>query len=212
MSVGNAAIGFSAHMGWAAAVALTLKDGVPQLLLSSIIATAPEGDRIAKEPYHVAAGWDGLTRVPPHPDPAAAVAQGRKTQERMASKAVADIVGDLKARKLKVSAGALLATRGLHSYTLKEALSHHAHIHVAEGMSVRDAVRFALKANKIPAREFDQKSLYVEGAKALKLTEARLKQQLTELKGTAKPWTQDQKLAALASWLALAGAIMPSGA
>jgi hypothetical protein len=190
-------------MGWAAAVGITLVDGAPQLVHSSIIATAPDGDRIAKEPYHVAAGWDGLTRVPPHPDPASAVAQGRKTQERMASKAIADIVAELKAKKLKVAAGAVLATRGLQSYSLEEALSHHAHVHVAEGMAVRDAVRFALKANKIPSREFDQKSLYLEGAKALKLTEARLKQRLTELKDTAKPWTQDQKLCALAAWLAL---------
>ena len=72
------------------------------------------------------------------------------------------------------------------------------------GMAVRDAVRFALKANKIPSCEFDQKSLYVEGAKALRLTEARLKQRLTELKGAARPWSQDQKLCALAGWLALA--------
>jgi len=199
----QAAIGFRAPTGWVAAVGITLIDGAPQLLFSAIIATAPDGDRIAKEPYHVAAGWDGLTRVKPHPDPAAAVAQGRKTQERMASKAIADIVAELKAKELKVAVGAVLATRGLQSYTLEEALSHHAHVHVAEGMSVRDAVRYALKANGIPLREFDQKSLYVEGAKALKLAEARLKRKLTELRGTAKPWTQDQKLCALAAWLAL---------
>jgi hypothetical protein len=205
MSGERAAIGFRAHMGWAAAVGIAVVNGAPQLVHSSIIATAPEGDRIAKEPYHVAAGWDGLARVQPHPNPAAAVAQGRKTQERMASKAVADIVAELKAKKIKVIAGAVLATRGLQSYTLEEALSHHAHVHVAEGMAVREAVRLALKANKILLREFDQKSLYVEGAEALKLTEARLKQRLTELKGTAKPWTQDQKLCALAAWLALAG-------
>ena len=204
MSTGATAVGVRAHMGWVAAVAVTLADGTPQLVRSCTIATAPEGDQIAKEPYHVAAGWDGLTRVKPHPDPAAAVAQGRKTQERMASEAVAELVAELKAKKLKVVAGAVLATRGLQSYTLEEALSHHAHVHVAEGMAVRDAVRFALKANKIPTIEYDQKSLYIEGAKALKLTEARLKQRLTELKGTAKPWTQDQKLCALAAWLALA--------
>ena len=203
MSAAQAAIGFRAHMGWAVAVGIALADSGPQLVLSSIIATAPEGDRIAKEPYHVAAGWDGLTRVPPHPDPAAAVALGRKTQERAASNAVADIVAELKSKKLRVVVGALLATRGLQSYTLEEALSHHSHVHVAEGMAVRDAIRVALKANKIPMREFDQKSLYVEGARILKLTEAGLKQKLTELKGNAKPWTQDQKLCALAAWLAL---------
>jgi hypothetical protein len=200
----QAALGLRAHMGWAAAVAVTLEGAAPRLVHSSIIMTAPDGDRIAKEPYHVAAGWDGLTRVAPHPDPAAAVAQGRKTQERMASQAIAEIVAELKAQKLKVAAGAVLATRGLQMYDLADALSHHAHVHVAEGMAVRDALRFALKANKIAAREFDQKSLYAEGGKTLKLTEARLKQTLVDLKGTAKPWTQDQKLCALAAWLALA--------
>jgi hypothetical protein len=200
----HAAIGLRAHTGWVAAVAVTLDDSGPCVVHSSIIMTAPDGDRTAKEPYHVAAGWDGLTRVPPHPNPAAAVAQGRKTQERMASQGIAEIITELEAKKLKVTAGAVLATRGLQSYTLEEALSCHSHVHVAEGMTVRDAIRFALKANKIAAREFDQKSLYADGSKTLKLSEARLKQRLVDLKGTIKPWTQDQKLCALAAWLALA--------
>lgn len=59
-------------MGWVAAVAVAeSQDGIV-LVHSSIVATAEEGDRIAKEPYHVAAGWDGLTKVLPHPDPAVA--------------------------------------------------------------------------------------------------------------------------------------------
>jgi hypothetical protein len=191
-------------MGWVAAVAVAESEDGIVLVHSSIVATADEGDRIAKEPYHVAAGWDGLTRVLPPPDPAAVVAQGRQTQERMASQAVAGIVAELTMRQLTVAGGAVLATRGLRLYSLQEALSHHAHVHVAEGMAVRDAVRFALEENKISSREFDQKSLYVEGAKALKLTEAGLKQKLIALGGRAKPWTQDQKLCALGAWLVLA--------
>jgi hypothetical protein len=200
-----AALGFRAHMGWVAAVGVTLNAGAPRLVHSSIVKTAADGDRIAKEPYHVAAGWDGLNRVPPHPDPKAAIAEGRKAQARLATEAIADIVRALEAQKLKTVAGAVLATRAWLGHDLAGILGSHAHVHVYEGEAVRDAVRAGLKANKITAQDVGEKSLYAVAAKALKQSEARLKTTLTALRGGASgPWRQDQKLAALAAWLLLA--------
>jgi hypothetical protein len=200
-----AALGFRAHMGWVAAVGVTLDAGAPRLVHSSIVKTADDGDRLAKEPYHAAAGWEGFARVPPHPDPKGAIAQGRKTQTRLATKAIADIVETLKAQKLEPVAGAVLATRAWLGHDLAGILGSHAHIHVYEGEAVRDAVRAGLKANQIKAQDVEEKSLYAVAAKELKLSEARLKTTLTALRGDAPgPWRQDQKLAALVAWLLLA--------
>jgi hypothetical protein len=199
----KAAIGFRVHMGWAAAVGIALEGGAPRLVHSSIIETAEEGDNIAKEPYHQAAGYHGLERGARPPDPEAIIARGRKTQTKLAAKAISALAAEFKAQRLTLMAGAVLATRSWLGHDLEGILGDHAHIHVYEGEAVRDAVRFALKANKIPAREFDQKSLYAEGAKTLKRAEPKLKAQLTALGAGRKPWTQDQKLAALAAWLAL---------
>ena len=199
----KAAIGFRAHMGWVAAVGITLEDGAPRVVHSSIIATAEDRDQIAKEPYHVAGGYDGLTRVARPPDPEAIIAKGRKTQEKLAARAIADIAAEFKARKLKIACGAVLSTRAWLGHDLEGILGDHAHIHVYEGEAVRDAVRSALKASKIACRDVDQKSLYTDSSKALTLSEPKLKAVLTGLGAGVKPWTQDQKLSALAAWLTL---------
>lgn len=201
----RAALGFRAHKGSVDVVGVTVEAGTPRLVHSAIVKTAPDGDRIAMEPYHVAGGWDGLARVAPHPEPKAAIAQGRKTPARFATKAIADIAQALEAQNLKTVAGAVLATRGWLGHDLAGILGSHEHVRVYESEAVRDAVRAGLKANKIKAQDIDQKSLYAVAAETLKLSEARLKTTLTALRGeTHRPWSQDQKLAALAAWLLLA--------
>jgi hypothetical protein len=204
MSLTPAALGFRAHMGWAAAVGVALDGGAPRLVHSSIIATAEAGDRLSNEPYHVAGGWDGSTRAPPHPDPKAAIAEGRKTQVRLATKAITAIAGDLKQQKLKLVCGVVLATRSWLGHSLESILGDHAHVRVYESEAVRDAVRAGLKANKIACHDVDQKSLVADGSETLKLSEERLKKKLTDLRGDLPaPWREDQKLAALAAWLSL---------
>lgn len=200
-----AALGFRAHMGWVAAVGVTLEGSAPRLVHSSIVKTADDGDRIAKEPYHVAAGWDGLSRVPPHPDPKAAIAEGRKRQARLATRAIADIVRMIEAQKFKTVAGGVLATRAWLGHDLAGILGSHEHVRVYESEAVREAVRAGLKANGIKAQDVEEKSLYVVAANTLNRSEGRLKTILNNLRGDAPgPWRQDQKLAALAAWLVLA--------
>jgi hypothetical protein len=148
----NAAVGFRAHMGWVAAVAIALEEDAPRLVRATIFETAEEGDRIAKEPYHAAGGWDGVKRVPRPADPKAVIEQGRKRQQDLATRAIAVIANDLKSRKLKLIRGVVLSTRSWLGHSLEGILSDHAHVHVYEGEAVRDAVRAALKANRIASR------------------------------------------------------------
>lgn len=199
-----AAIGFRGHMGWVAAVAVSLEDGAPRLVHSSIIATAEEGDRIAREPYHVAAGWEGAVKVPQPKDPAAVVARGKKAQLKLATAGIAEIIGLLKVQKLRIASAAVLATRGLPADNLEHALSHQAHVPVAESASVRNAVRAACGALKIKWADVDEKSIYAVAQECLGLAEPQIKRTLTALGAGIKPWAQDQKLCVLAAWLALA--------
>src|SRR5579875_2527111 len=50
-----AALGFRAGRGGSVVVAVAWDDGNPRVVLSTFLATAAEGDRLAFEPYHVAA-------------------------------------------------------------------------------------------------------------------------------------------------------------
>ncbi|MSP21022.1 MAG: hypothetical protein EXQ93_05800 [Alphaproteobacteria bacterium] len=69
-------------------VGVALEAGEPRVVRSSFLATAAEGDRIAAEPYHVAAEShrNALDKA------AAVVAEGRKRQDQFTAGAVADLL------------------------------------------------------------------------------------------------------------------------
>ena len=176
------AIGLRAQKGGAVVIALSLAADGPRLLLSSFLSTAAEGDRLAFEPYKVASEM-------PLAEAAATVAEGRKRQDEMAAQGLRAIITQLEAMPVVV---ALLVNRAgwitdLLSYSREWA----EHIPVAEGLAVREALRFAVRECGLTLVELDEKSL-PDPAEHLKA-----------LGGvTAKPWRKEQKLACVAAWIA----------
>jgi len=78
------------------------------------------------------------------------------------------------------------------------------HPPVAEGLAVRDALRFALGRSGLKLVEMDEKSLPEAASKALGFSTADLDLRLKGLGATAgKPWRKEQKLACLSAWLAV---------
>ena len=176
------AIGLRAQKGGAVTVALALAADGPRLLLSSFLPTAAEGDRLAFEPYAVASEM-------PLAEAAAAVAEGRKRQDEMAAQGLRAIISQLEEKPVAV---ALIVNRAgwitdLLSYSREWA----EHIPVAEGLAVRETLRFAVRQCGLKLVELDEKSLPdpVEHLKALG-------------KVTAKPWRKEQKLTCVAAWVA----------
>lgn len=184
----SVAIGLRAMRGGSVAVAV---EGAraPRLVLSAFLATAADGDRVAHEPYHVA--FETPAKA------AAIVAEGRERQDRMALESLDEIVRRL---STKPAAAALLVNRaGWVTDLLQYSLMSPEHPAVAEGLAVRDALRFALARRGIATIEMDEKSLP-------DLTPADANARLKEMGAAAgKPWRKEQKLAALAAWMALKG-------
>jgi hypothetical protein len=203
---GQVALGFRAFRGGSVVVGVALDRGAPRLVLSTVLATAAEGDRLAFEPYHaafeMARGAGG--RVPP--EAAAAVAEGRRRQEALAAEVLAAIVGRLRETGRDPAVAALLVNRaGWVTDVLQYSLFDAAHPPVAEGLAVRDALRFAVGRCGLDLIELDEKAL-VEGAQVkLGLSPGELKGRLAALGADAgTPWRKEQKLAGLAAWLAAA--------
>ena len=138
-------------------------------------------------------------------DAAAAVAEGRKRQSELAAKGLDDIVVKLKASKCEPVAAALLVNRaGWITDVLAYSLAWREHAPVAEGLAVRDALRFAIGRLGVDAAEMDEKSLYEVASKVLRLEADELDACLKSLgTGAGKPW-REQKLACLAAWIAIA--------
>ena len=192
------AFGFRAVRGGAVAVAVAVEDGAPRIVQSAFLATAADGDRLAFEPYHVAVeearGPQGLAAA------AAAIAEGRRRQDELAAKGLDELVRRAGARK---PTAALLVNRaGWITDLLEHSLSAPEHPPVAEGLAVRDALRSAFARCGLAAVEVDEKSLPETASARLGLGPETIERRLKDLGAGCKPWRREQKLAALAAWLA----------
>ncbi|HTQ53889.1 MAG TPA: hypothetical protein VMI94_05470 [Bryobacteraceae bacterium] len=172
-----AAIGFRAHSGWAAAVAVT----------GSAHAVAITRRRIEMgdaQPYHAAARLD--------------IAEARELVERcaaraasMAAEALRGLIGDLHRLGHEVTGCGLLLASGRPLPELESILRSHALIHTAEGEHFRNALRAAVRQRGLPLV-------------TLKERDVEIAPHIAAMgKAVGPPWGQDQKLAATAAWQVL---------
>src|SRR5512145_3526193 len=89
-------LGFRALKGGGVVVGVAANGSEPRVVLSTLLATAAEGDRLALEPYRVAAEMVQRPHGRAPSDAAVAVAEGRKRQGELAAKGLDDIVRKLR--------------------------------------------------------------------------------------------------------------------
>jgi hypothetical protein len=195
------ALGLRAQRGGAVLVAV---EAGPRLALSTFLATAAEGDRVAFEPYHVASAMPRDPTGAPSDDAIALAAEGRRRQDQLATEGLQAVVDRLGARP---QVAALLVNRSIPiDDLLRYSLAYPEHAAVAEPMAVRDAVRHAARRCDVALAELDEKALPARAAEALGLASEQIDAQLAQFGAAAgRPWRKEQKLAALAAWSALAG-------
>jgi hypothetical protein len=198
-----AALGFSAHMGWAAVVSVALEKGAIRVLRTDRIATGTMDDPETVEPYHVASGIDAPERRPPA-NPREIIRRGLTKQRRYTLASLRALAGELRDSGFPLESGSILCGRGRNAASLDRILASHAQIHTAEGIAVREALADALGKLHLRVERVDRDTLLVKAAAALKLEEAAIAAALKALRPeNGGPWRQEQKQAALAAWLAL---------
>lgn len=197
------ALGFRAGKSGSVVVGVALEKREPRVVISTHLATAAEGDRVSLEPYHVA--FEIMQSRGASTEAAAAVTEGRKRQDRLAVKNLNALTRQLKKTGYEPVIAALLVNRaGWITDLLQYSLGAPEHPSVAEGLAVRDALRFALRKSELEVAEMDEKLLPETASKALDLSAASIDARLGELGIAAgKPWRKEQKLACLAAWLAI---------
>lgn len=199
------ALGFRAGRGGSLVVGVCIDGGEPRLVLSSFLATAAEGDRLAFEPYHVAFEIAQGARDEVPTEAAVMVAEGRRRQEALAAEGLAGIVGQVRDQGCEPAAAALLVNRaGWMTDLLQYSLFDPSHPPVAEGLAVRDALRSAIGQSGLDLIEMDEKSLPEAASIKLGLSPGELEGRLKALGAGVKPWRKEHRLAGLAAWLAAA--------
>lgn len=200
------ALGFRAGRGGSVVVGVAADRPLPRVVLSTFLATAAEGDRLAFEPYQVAyempRGEDGG----PTAEAAATVAEGRRRQAALAATGLAAVLERLKREGFRPAVAALLINRaGWMTDLLDHCLSAPEHPPVAEGLAVRVALRSAFARLGLEVVEMDEKSLRESAALKLPLSPGQIDIQLNAVGATVgRPWRKEQKASCLAAWVAAA--------
>jgi hypothetical protein len=200
------ALGFRAGRGGSVVVGVAADGPLPRLALSTYLATAAEGDRLAFEPYQVAYELPRGDGGGPSAQAAATVAEGRRRQAILAASGLATVLDGLKREGFRPAVAALLINRaGWMTEQLDHCLSAPEHPPVAEGLAVRVALRTAFAGLGLDVVEVDEKSLRDSAELKLPLAAGQIDAQLNALGATAgRPWRKEQKAACLAAWVAAA--------
>ena len=193
----DVALGFRTHSGWAAVVAIGLSNNAPVVCDRRLIVLSDPEIKGSKQPLH---------NAEPMPLPKAKEFLRRCTARThlLAVEALRDSVAKLNNDHHAVSACGLLAAAGRVPDSIEKILASHAAIHAAEGEFYRSAIAYACEVCNLRLTRVKEKEVLALAAKSLRKNEKQIRCAVAALgKAIGPPWAQDQKLAAIAAWVAL---------
>jgi hypothetical protein len=193
----RAALGFRAHSGWAAMVAVAGPARTPAVIERRRIELAlPEIPRPV-QPYHAAQKME-LKEAEKY------VKRFASDATRLAEGALGEVIDHLKQSGYVTVACGIPLGSGRAATTLEATLASHPLLHTAEGELFRGAIIRASEQHNLPLISVRERDLLSRGAAELGFSLPELQRRLTELgRVVGPPWGQDQKLASLVAWLAL---------
>jgi hypothetical protein len=193
----NAAVGFRVHSGWSALVAVSLGGRGPVVLRRGRIELVEAFRREFKQPFHSAEKM-------PFEEGREFISNAKKEAERLACGALQEARAELEKDGWHLVGCGLLMASGRPLPDLQTILASHALIHTAEGELFREALAEACQSCVLRVFRVKEKQVVGEAARMLRATETDVLKRVTALgRPLGAPWSQDEKFAALAAWLAL---------
>ena len=196
---GRVALGFRAHSGWAAMVALRDPVNAPLVVQRRRLELLDRGTACPAQPYHAAEKM-ALNEAETFLEECAAVAGA------LAIKAVRSAVDELLEKGYSVAGSCVLLGSGRPASSLGTTLASHTMIHTAEGDFYRGALKKACECCGLAISPIKEKQVWEQAVNCLRISREDLEHRVSELgKSIGPPWTQDEKLSAVAGWIVLAG-------
>jgi hypothetical protein len=151
------------------------------------------------QPYHAAAQLD-LKKAE------ALVERCAASARLLAEQAIRAVVDDMKGGSYEILGGGLLLASGRPAPALAATLASHALIHAAEGEHFRSALVQAFERCALPLTAIRERELWAHCAVSFHRPAGELQHYVAEMgRRMGPPWRQDEKLAAMVGWYALAG-------
>ncbi|HKD52033.1 MAG TPA: hypothetical protein VKB90_14590 [Candidatus Acidoferrum sp.] len=199
----KAAVGFRAHSGWAAMVVVALEKSGPVVLWRKRPHLVKIFSYSYRQPYHTAEKME-LAEAREF------VAGVEKESRELAFGAIRGLQGELRKQGIELTRCGLLLASGRTLPSFEKILASHALIHTADGDHFREAISCAAKRCGLEMATMKERELLERAVQTLRMQPAMLLRRITELgKPFGAPWSQDEKFAALAAWLAMHGDSKP---
>jgi hypothetical protein len=194
----QATLGFRVHSGWTALVAVSLQKNSPSVLARQRVHLVETFTYEFRQPYHTA-GKMPLDKARDF------VSRMQRESRRLAHHAILGLQSDLEAQGFVLKSCGLILASGKPLPKLEKILASHALIHTADGELFREAIVHASARSGLAMSTIKERELLDRAGQAFRMKTAALLQQVTELgRPLGSPWTQDEKFATIAAWLALA--------
>src|SRR5579864_1921823 len=132
----RAALGFRAHSGWAAVVAIAGSQRTPEVIYRSRVDLVDRGIKGSGQPYHIARKLD-LSRAEKF------IREAINATRKMARSGLTKIIDELSANGHTAVACGIVLASGRPLPPLEATLRSHAMVHTAEGEMFRAAIAYA---------------------------------------------------------------------
>lgn len=191
----RAALGFRVKSGWAMAALLAGPSDKPQLVKCGPVLLSDPNIPQSKQPYHA-----GLEL--PQEEGEAVTRNLRNVVSHAAEKSVKELLEEAGAAAYDVRSAALVVGSLVDPATLH---NDHMKAHGFEGQLFRTVLEDALRLQNIACAVLLEKNAYETAAPALRMAPAKARRAVVSLGETHEgSWRAEEKLAALAAWMALA--------
>jgi len=194
----RAALGFRVHSGWTSLIAKKKKKGEPVVLLRQRPHLVATFSYTFRQPYHTAEKMDLA-------EASAFLHQQRAEARALALAALRSAQSETAQQGYRLKSAALLLAAGRPLPELPKILASHSLIHSADGEFFREALLHASAQAGLAVTTIKERELMLAASATLRRRPATLARFISGLgKPIGSPWAQDEKLATLAAWLALA--------
>lgn len=193
----SAAVGFRAHSGWTALIALAVTKGVPSVLARQRLHLVETFTYEFRQPFHTGEKM-------PLDEARAFISRAQKQARRLALHAIRKLQIELKEQGYSLGRCGLLLSSGRPLPEISKILASHSLIHSADGELFREALLHAGAGCGLKAITIKERELLDSVSRTLRVKPKDLTRRIAELgRSLGAPWTQDEKLASLVAWLAL---------
>jgi hypothetical protein len=190
----SAILGFRVKSGWAAAVLLAGPVESPQTLGRRVIQLCDPGIPESKQPYHAKMGTLQTDD--------AKVERLRKVIAKAAQESVSELMKEFQSDDRPINRANLVVGSDIDPARIA---NDHIRAHALEGWLFRTVLEDALQSYGLNCAVIVERNAYKQAGEILDKSEEQLKQSLAQLgRALSGPWRADEKMAALAAWLALA--------